>query len=606
MSRYQFKSNDDVFSTGHSLFHWMFRASRNWVTISAVIAKMSSHITHLSQDSSTSGRSGVKLVGDDGMLVKDYDLILRELFCLAAAALASRMRDTLANVGTLWDEIFVTGDSSKLGRTVPSCRDTDSGLPSDRLGHRKDRSIFHSLAEKGLSTAHLQEYGRGCLMFLVRQVDGKRDVERLEAAGYRFAEIHQVAGGIRSSMQIKSSELESRLRLMSLYDEGAAVPGPGVHLGMFAVRARLDRSGFDVLVQQSERNLLPTVSLPIDQLEPWQSRFLREHQNKTVAALSKRLGDAEYVSKQEKLFASELQNAISALRESLDDIRFDDATMLPREVQVPCFTRETTPRPSTCTLIAFRLVLPIHANVHSAQCEFTPLNFFKLRQVMYEGSPHHVEFSHMVHRDMSYATVDTGRRASTTTPRSKFVAKTSLSRALGSMARLLPGRRQGRTKPPRLTATRSQEQLSKVQSHPGSLLNVADDRSFDYGNKLGSVSAPSTADEAVERELHQHSAKQLFGGIMVSQEIMVDVQSVRNTRVSLFLCVPHSNNSCRCTRARLVTRQLRFTLRPKWACCGQEPTASHNQTKRTLPLRPERMAIGRRRSAVIILMSCCL
>ena len=555
----------------------MFRASRNWGTITAVVAKMASHIGSLTQDGNASGRSGVKLVGDDGMLVKDYDLILRELFCLAASALASRMSDTLANVGVLWDEIFVTGDSSKLSGTLPSSRGSDS----DRIGQRKDKSIFHSLAEKGLSTAHLQEYGRGCLMFLVRQIDSKRDVERLEAAGYRFAEIHQVAGGIRSSMQIKSTELESRLRLMSSYDEQGAVPGPGVHLGMFAVRARLDRRGFDVLVQQSARNLLPTIPMPMDHLETWQSQFISEHQSMTIAALLRRLGDMDYSSKKEKLLAAELLSAISTLRGSLDDARFDEATLLPREVQVPCFTREKTPRPSTCTLIALRLVLPIHANVHSAQCEFTPLNLFKLRQLMYEGSPHHVEFSHMVHRDISYTPMDTGRRDSMATRRTGM-KNTSLSRALGSMARLFPGRGQGRTIPIKMEATRSQEQLSKVPSHPSSVFQATDDGSFDYGHKLGSVSVPSTAEGVADKELQQHSTKQLFGGIMVSQEIMVDVQAV-----SLILKttpLPNTQNSDRaCSHTSLHLTPCLPKPSPRWMCCGQERTASCRPTKPTLP-----------------------
>ncbi|UNI22216.1 hypothetical protein JDV02_008125 [Purpureocillium takamizusanense] len=518
------KSNDDIFSTGHPLFHWMFRASRNWNTIAAVVAKMADHIGRLSPDGNMAGRAGVRLVGDDGLLIENYDIILRELFCLAATALASRTRETLTNVGVLWDEIFTTGDSSTLGSRPMTAQGVGSSQAVDQTSQAKDKSIFQSLAEKGLSPTHLQEYGRGCLMFLVRQVDQKRDAENLEAAGYRFAEVHQVVGGIRSSMQVKAQDLEARLRSMSTHNEKAAMLGPGVHLGMFAVRARLDRSGFDVLAQRDARNLLPTVGMHMDHLEPWQSRFLARHRGMTVLALAQRLETMEHASTQERLFASDLRHAISALRQSLDS-RFDEATLLPREVQVPCFTCEEVPRPSTSTLIAFRIVLPIHATVESAQCEFTPLNFFKLRQLTYEGSPHHVEFSHMVHRDMSYVPQgDTARRQSTTT-RGADKPKSSFSRAVDSVSHALPGRRRGGTHSSRLPSTRSQEELSRVTSHPSSVFHARDDSSFEDGHKLGSMSASSGVEELAE--LQQHSAKQMFGGIMVSQEIMVDVQENR-------------------------------------------------------------------------------
>ncbi len=39
----------------------------------------------------------------------NYEMIFRELFCVAASALAAKMSDDLTNVGVLWDEIFHTG-----------------------------------------------------------------------------------------------------------------------------------------------------------------------------------------------------------------------------------------------------------------------------------------------------------------------------------------------------------------------------------------------------------------------------------------------------------------------------------------------------------------
>ncbi|KAG5913530.1 hypothetical protein E4U42_001079, partial [Claviceps africana] len=214
------QSNDDVFNTNHPLFHWMFRASRNWDTIAAITAKMTSHIALLAQASGT-GRAGVKLIGDDGLLVDDYDTILRELFCVTAEALAVKTKETLRRAGTLWDDIFVTGETRARARTPV--------LSTDKFS-------LHGLAEKGFQAhaAAVPEYGRGCLMFLVRRVEGKREVERLEAAGFRFAEVHQVVGSIRSSMHIKTPDLEARLRTMSTQKDRTMLLRPGVHVGMFA------------------------------------------------------------------------------------------------------------------------------------------------------------------------------------------------------------------------------------------------------------------------------------------------------------------------------------------------------------------------------------
>ncbi|KAL3955869.1 hypothetical protein ACCO45_009888 [Purpureocillium lilacinum] len=464
-----FRSNDDIFGTGHPLFHWMFRASRNWNAIAAVVSKMGNHIASLSSDGNSASRTGVRLVGDDGLLVDNYDIILRELFCLAATALAARTRDTLSNVGALWDEIFTTGDCSTLSSRPMAAHASDCSQVTDQSAQSfRDKSIFQNLAEKGSL-----------------QLTPKK--------------IHQVVRGIRSSMRIKAQDLEVRLRTMSTHNEKAAVLGPGVHLGMFAVRARLDRSGFDILAQRDARNLLPTVPMTMDHLEPWQTRFLNRQQGMTVLALVQTLESMDYACTQERFFAAELCQTISALRQALDDACFDAATLLPRELQVPCFTREETPRPSTCTLIAFRIVLPIHTTVESTQCQFTPLNFFKLRQLTHrEGSPHHVEFSHTVHRDMPCVLPAGSATRGSTAALVAHKSKSSLSRAIDS------------------------EELSREPSHPGTVFHAMDDSSFEGRHKLGSMS-PSFGMQELE-DLQQHSTKQLFGGIMVSQEIMVDLQ----------------------------------------------------------------------------------
>ncbi|UKZ49072.1 hypothetical protein TrVGV298_003311 [Trichoderma virens] len=498
---YLTKSNDDFFNTSHPLFHWMFRASRNWDTITKVMTKMTSHISLLAQEYNN-GRAGVRLISDDGELVDEYDTILRELFCVTADALASKTKAALTGVGTLWDEIFVTGESSRA-----------PGLAQRLLNN--DSPGQQSVAEKGLQQ-NGQEYGRGSLMFLVRRVDSKKDVPRLEASGFRFAEIHQVVGLIRSSMHIKTPDLETHLRNMSNQKDKTNMLSSGFHVGMFAVRARVDKGGFDVLAQKTARNLLPSVPLPVDTIDSSNAAFLNGLRGLPLSTVLLRLQSHQSASAQGRMFASLLRDAVSSLRDSLGDETFDEATLLSKEVKLPCAPSSPGKSLSKCTLIAFQLLLPIHATVLSPDCEFTPLNFFKMRQLTYDGSPHNIEFSHMVHRDISSTAYElSSRRYSAGTQ----VNNKYFSRAVSKVRDNLPGNR-------RLAAaillppTRSQERLSKVASHPNSLYN-GDEGSFDDTRKLSSTSQfHSVKDSQQDQDKKFH----VFGGIMVSQEVSINVQ----------------------------------------------------------------------------------
>ncbi|PNP44495.1 hypothetical protein THARTR1_11033 [Trichoderma harzianum] len=494
------KSNDDVFNTSHPLFHWMFRASRNWDTITKVMTKMTNHISLLAQERNI-GRAGVRLISDDGELVDEYDTILRELFCVTADALASKTKETLAGVGTLWDEIFVTGESSTVQRLF-----------------NNDKPGLQRVVEKGIQQ-NGQEYGRGSLMFLVRRVDSRKEVVRLEASGFRFVEIYQVAPFIRSTMRIKTIDLEARLHNMANQRDKTPMLSPGFHVGMFAVRARLDRGGFDVLAQKTARNLLPSVPLPVSTLDASNASFLNNLRGLPLSTILLKLQSHQPASAQDRMFVSILQDAVFSLRDSLNDETFDNATLLPKVVQLPCAPSTTQGKSfSKCILIAFQLVLPIHATVLSPDCEFTPLNFFKMRQLTYEGSSHNIEFSHMVHRDMS----STVHELSSPPRRLSAAAQVNnrlFSRAVGKVRDNLPGHKRRATSLA-LTPTRSQEQLSKSVSHPSSIYN-GDDGSFYDARKLSSASQSHPGKDFLK---DQGKSLHVFGGIMVSQEVSINVQ----------------------------------------------------------------------------------
>lgn len=249
------RTQSDTFNIAHPLFHWMFQVSRNWNSINGMVDGMNNHLARLRKG----GRDNkIRLIDDDGQLIKNYDAIFRELFCVAAVSLADKLKEQLVNVGVLWDEILATG--------------------VDGLPNKFDRSIDHMLEESAgvgfserckIRAARLHEYGRGSLMLLVRRLEHPHDVDRLEAAGFRFAEIHQVCGIIRSRMQIKTRDLKEKLTNMVAFAQGSSVMDPGVHLGFFGVKARVGSFGFDIVAKKGARNLLPTMPIPLERLESW-------------------------------------------------------------------------------------------------------------------------------------------------------------------------------------------------------------------------------------------------------------------------------------------------------------------------------------------------
>ncbi|KAK2607828.1 hypothetical protein N8I77_006477 [Diaporthe amygdali] len=401
------KTPQDSFTVAHPLFQWMFQASRNWSSITSIINGISNHLSHLPHNGRDNSRGGIKLITDHGELIENYDVIFRELFCAAAAGLADKMKTQLTNVGILWDEILPTGAG---GRAQAQARQNQYG-PEHAAGvdGQAQRSVdgmngasLEDLAEKGVFRQPYQEFGRGSLMFLVRRVENTRDMESLAAAGYRFAELHQVSGIIGSTMQIKTRSIENKLRTMSAFAENNAMLEPGVHVGFFGVQARVNNAyGFDVLARRNARNLLPSVQMPLARLDAWQMNFLRQFERMTPHHIARRLAGLKNISHKEMMFASQLTDSIESLRGWVEDSIFDEAVLCSKTVEVPCRPVSPGSSPGTCTVISFRIVVPIHLNVESPKCEFVPLNMFKVHQLVYKDSPNHLAFTRSVHRELA-------------------------------------------------------------------------------------------------------------------------------------------------------------------------------------------------------------
>lgn len=384
-SKFVQKTQNDVFSTAHPLFHWVFQASRNWTSVTVLLGKMRQHLAELPHQKRNL-RTGVSLIDEDGHVIDNCDLVFRELFCLAAAGLADRLSENLTDAGILWDEILATGGphdfvSIKSGST----RDTKAMTKS-----------ADDLAEKGINSFRISH---GSLLCLVRLVDNPRIVSRLEASGFLFADPHQVAHIIGSKMQIRTAKLEEKLTNMKEYARGSMLD-PGIHVGLFAVRTQVDLKGFDILVRRQARNLLPSVKMPLDRLEQANLDFLRRLDGLTVPMVLQQLQRVQEIPTRNASFAALFYDAVRDLGSRIDDPMFEVARLISSVAQVPC-------RPAiegswhTASMITFSVMIPIHERICTPDYQFIPLYFFKTQQLVYENSPHAAAFARSVHRELS-------------------------------------------------------------------------------------------------------------------------------------------------------------------------------------------------------------
>ncbi|KKA28493.1 hypothetical protein TD95_003221 [Thielaviopsis punctulata] len=414
------RSPSDTLTEAHPLFHWMFQATRNWSVLEPLARSTVAHLMALPKNNYDTIDGELKLVDSHGEVIERYDVVFKEMFTAAAYALAEKLKSPMSSLGVLWDHILATGSQGY------------SGL------HRMDLGDEEKVSVRRTSGGH------GSLMFVVRVVNNDREAENLQAAGYRFAEPHQVSGYIASSLRLKANEMETHIRSMSRYSRDPHGLIPGVHLGIFGVRARVQSQGFEVLVRSSARNMLPSVMLPLERLDAEQLEFLSRFDRTNTKSMLRMLENATgaKLTPHQKAFSNMLVDALTSLRTQVESGVFDEAMLICKPAELPCNTGapaspairlatantsdSEVPLPSqTCQMICLRAVIPIHLNATTKAVEFVPLNFFKVHQLMFAGSAYHLAFSRGVHRDIApvvntaaaFAVLHTGHPRKTSTSR---------------------------------------------------------------------------------------------------------------------------------------------------------------------------------------------
>ncbi|GME28140.1 hypothetical protein GTA08_BOTSDO01089 [Neofusicoccum parvum] len=173
--KYNQRSFNDEFNVAHPVFQWIFRVTHNWDSVVDLIGTMRQHLRAVGslRDPSTPASRGKsspheKIEGPQPEV--DYSIIFREHFCVAAAELAANMGTTIQKLGTLWEEILMTGTTAAEIKTK-SLRRTSKAPPDD--------------VEAGLTIPAPALFGRGQLLFVVRELQ-KEECADLIASGYSW------------------------------------------------------------------------------------------------------------------------------------------------------------------------------------------------------------------------------------------------------------------------------------------------------------------------------------------------------------------------------------------------------------------------------------
>ncbi|PVH84505.1 hypothetical protein DL98DRAFT_651715 [Cadophora sp. DSE1049] len=381
------RSMDDIFGVAHPVFQWIFRASRNWGAISHLIPGMRRHLLRSGIKARMGSLDDNTLFSEEGTPIKDYSIVFRELFCIAAAELAADLHQPVEKLGVLYDEMVVTGLGAK---TLDKSHKSVTTIASSMLDLEREGKEGSSL-------------GKGQLLFLVSRVE-RVEASNLEAVGFRFAQPESVSGIIANSLRMGPRSLARRLEIMRTYYTDHHILEPGVHLGCFGIRASLavGRRGFDILVRRDAKNQLPTMQAPFSTLEPWHVEYLKSMDSKPVSVVGKQLYKESKPSNKnvkERQLAKNLLKTLEGLKEEIEDPLFNDAMLISQPFDIPCRGKDSNSPPGVASLIAFRIILPLHSRAPGRKLTFTPLNLFKSQQRVYDNSADHAYFAKSVYRE---------------------------------------------------------------------------------------------------------------------------------------------------------------------------------------------------------------
>ncbi|KAL1957888.1 hypothetical protein VTO42DRAFT_5453 [Malbranchea cinnamomea] len=375
-------AGDDLSKT-HPAFIWAFRATRSWPTISTLIPGMKYHL--LTDESikryAQNGRGDAPNDLEESGV--NFELIFKELFCVAAQELATHLNQPLVKLGVLYDDIVITGTHMTTSNLMKKVRGL-TARPSDPEAGRAVPVV-----------------GKGQFLFAVRHLN-KQEAMNLSAHGYRFAGIPQIAHTLARGIQIRHSEMLETLQKMKDYSPPSKMMEPGVHLVCFSLTPSLSK-GFDVLVPKNTPNVLPHKTLPIREISQWQQDILNRMDGLTLTSCIRWLKANGGYSEPEKIeFCQQMLKAASRLASYLVDPALGLAKFSSRPIMIPCKRTAYINGPARCTAFSFRFINNLENRVPPPAFCFRPLRLFNAQQQVYPGVPDHDHFRRSVMEEFSH------------------------------------------------------------------------------------------------------------------------------------------------------------------------------------------------------------
>ncbi|EEQ28529.1 hypothetical protein McanCB56680_006570 [Microsporum canis] len=370
---------DDEFNRVHPAFLWAFRASRNWPHLKQFIQGMNYYIK--SDEFMKQYCPGATTTPDTGDNNINFELIFKQLFCIAAQGLSEELRLPLEKLGVLYDDVMLTGTKTS-----------------------KSRKPHHSDPEATCAPSTI--VGKGQCIFMVRQLN-KQEAIDLSMGGYRFASPNNISSPLARLMQVDPRDMLDHLNRMKDYATPEKMLDPGVYLVGFSLYPSV-WTGFDVLVYGDAPNLLPNVRLPIETVTQSHLDILSRMDGWPLSLCLKWLkANGGYEDPEAQTFCQAVYGAASNLSASVDSPTFGQAKFSSRQIKIPCRSPGHSQATGQCTAFSFYIINGLLTRTTPPHLRLTPLRLFNVQQQVYPGIPDHdvfrdslrEEFSHCLYED---------------------------------------------------------------------------------------------------------------------------------------------------------------------------------------------------------------
>ncbi|KAF3492078.1 uncharacterized protein GIQ15_01595 [Arthroderma uncinatum] len=393
---------DDEFNRVHPAFLWAFRASRNWPYLRQFVQGMSYYIK--SDESMKQYCPGAGTTPDTGDNNVDFELIFKQLFCMAAQGLSDELRLPLDKLGVLYDDVLLTGTQALKSRI----KDTESPpTPSTVVG-------------------------KGQCIFIVRQLSKQESIE-LSMGGYRFAAPNHISATLAKSMQVDPKDMLNNLVRMRDYSTSERMLDPGVYLVGFSLYPSV-WTGFDVLVYGDAPNLLPNVRLPIESVSQLHLDILSRMDGWPLSLCLKWLkANGGYEDPEAQAFCQAMYGAASNLSASIDSPTFGQAKFSSQRINIPCRSPGRPQAAGECVAFSFHIINGLLTRTTPPHLRLTPLRLFNVQQQVYPGISDHEVFRESLRDEFSHCLYGEGTKLGKLPPppstaRSMSLRSSTLSR----------------------------------------------------------------------------------------------------------------------------------------------------------------------------------